>query len=76
MDSFVIYFDEITDLSDISYFISSSEIIHNNYNQIISYVNYSYLTVIFLLGLFSSLFTFTFFFNSKNTVPKYIVVQN
>ena len=76
MDSFVIYFDEITDLSDISYFISSSEIIHNNYNQIISYVNYSYLTVIFLLGLFSSLFTFTFFCNSKNTVPKYIIVHN
>ena len=82
MDSFVIYFDEVTDSLDISYFLSSKsnqDIISNkdiisNY-EIIPFINYSDLTAIFLLGLFSSLCAFTFCCTSKKTVPKYIVVQ-
>ena len=82
MDSFVIYFDEVTDSLDISYFLSSKsnqDIISNkdiisNYD-IIPFINYSDLTAIFLLGLFSSLCAFTFCCTSKKTVPKYIVVQ-
>lgn len=74
MDSFVIYFDEVTDSLDISYFLSSSQIIPNN-NEIISYINYSDLTAIFLFGLFTSLCTFTFCCSSKKKVTKYIVVQ-
>ena len=88
MDSFVIYFDEVTDSLDISYFLSSKsnqDIISNNdiiSNQdtisnydIISLINYSDMTAIFLLGLFTSLCAFTFCCTSKKTVPKYIVVQ-
>ena len=82
MDSFVIYFDEVTDSLDISYFLSSKsnqDIISNqdtisNYD-IISLINYSDMTAIFLLGLFTSLCAFTFCYTSKKTVPKYIVVQ-
>jgi hypothetical protein len=76
MDSFVIYFDEVTDSLDISYFLSSKstqDIISNK--DIIPFINYSDLTAIFLLGLFSSLCAFTFCCTSKKTVPKYIVVQ-
>ena len=70
MDSFVIYFEEVTDSLDISYFLSSKS------NQdIISFINYSDITAIFLLGLFTSLCTFTFCCSSKKTDPKYIVVQ-
>ena len=74
MESFVIYFDEVTDSLDISYFLSSSQIIPNN-NEIISYINYSDLTAIFLLGLFTSLCTFTFCCTTKKKVPKYFVLQ-
>jgi len=82
MDSFVIYFDEVTDSLDISYFLSSKsnqDIISNqdtisNYDMI-SLINYSDMTAIFLLGLFTSLCAFTFCCTSKKTVPKYIVVQ-
>jgi len=82
MDSFVIYFYEVTDSLDISFFLfskSNQDIISNkdiisNYD-IIPFINYSDLTAIFLLGLFSSLCAFTFCCTSKKTVPKYIVVQ-
>jgi hypothetical protein len=74
MDNFVIYFDEVTNSLDISYFLSSSQIIHNN-NEIISYINYSDLTAIFLFGLFTSLCTLTFCCTSKKIVPNYILVQ-
>ena len=81
MDSFVIYFNEVTDSLDISYFLSSKsdqEIISNKDTipsyDIIPFINYSNLTAIFLLGLFTSLCAFTFCCTSK-TVPKYIVVQ-
>ena len=87
MNSFVIYLNEVTDSLDILYFLSSSnaeisfnkDIIINkeiisNYN-IIEYINFSDLTTIFLLGLFSSLCFFTYCFYSKKTVPKYFVIQ-
>lgn len=81
MDSLIIYFDEVTDSLDISYFlpsksnqdiISNDDIISNH--DVISYINYSDMTVIFLLGLFTSLCIFSFC-SSKKSVPKYIVVQ-
>jgi hypothetical protein len=76
------YFYEVTDSLDISYFLSSKsnqdiisdKDIISNYD-IVPYISYSYLTAIFLLGLFSSLCAFTFCCTSKKTVPKYIIVQ-
>ena len=87
MDSLFIYFDEVPDSLDISYFlpsksnqdiISNDDIISNkdiiSNHDVISYINYSDMTVIFLLGLFTSLCIFSFC-SSKKSVPKYIVVQ-
>jgi len=74
MNSFEIYFNEFNDSLDISYSLSSSQIISDN-NNIITYVSYYDLTAIFLFGLFTSLCTFTFCCNSKKKVIKYIVVE-
>ena len=76
MDSFVIYFDDITDSLDISYFLSSksNQDTISNYD-IISFINYNDITAIFLLGLFTSLCALTFCCTTKKSVPKYFVVQ-
>lgn len=83
MDSFVIYFDEVTHSLDISYFLSSKsnqdiistqDIIPNL--DIISFINYSDITAIFLLGLFTSLCTFTFCCSSKKQTPLYNCEKN
>ena len=80
MDSFVIYFNEVTDSLDIFYYFSSNNEINSN-NDIISnqgiipFINYIDLSTIFLLGLFTSLCAYTFCYKSKKTEPKYIIVQ-
>lgn len=76
MDSLIIYFDDITDSLDIQYFLSSKsnqDTVSNS--DIVSFINYSDITVIFLLGLFTSLCTFTFCCTTKKSVPKYFVVE-
>ena len=76
---------KLEDCLNISYFLFSYEFTLNqdtitnkeiipNYT-IIKYINYTDLSAIFLLGLFTSLCTLTFCFYSKKTVSKYYVIQ-
>lgn len=90
MYNFVVYFYEVASCWDITYLIShqTNTIIlpnqqllnnidfHNNEN-IVNLINYKDLTIIFLLGLITSLCGLTYCCSSfyKNKFAKYVTVQ-